>query len=109
MKSQRNSTKSIIQEDTSICFLCGYPLYSTKDEHHIFNGAYRRKSDEDGLVCYLHRQCHTDLHDHPKKMKMLKREGQRAWMKYYGKTLEEFMERYGKNYDDQRESGTDSQ
>jgi hypothetical protein len=109
MKSQRNSTKSIIQEDTSICFLCGYPLYSTKDEHHIFNGAYRRKSDEDGLVCYLHRQCHTDLHDHPKKMKMLKRIGQRAWMKHYGKTLEEFMERYGKNYDDQRESGTDSQ
>lgn len=94
---------SIVQEDKSICFLCGYPLYGTTDTHHIFNGAYRSKSDKDGLVCYLHRRCHENVHLHPKVARMLKKKGQRAWMKYYDKTLEEFMERYGKNYDDQRE------
>lgn len=95
--------ESIVQENKDICFLCGFPLYGTKDTHHIFNGAYRSKSDKDGLVCYLHRQCHEELHRKPKRMRMLKQIGQKVWMEHYGKTLEEFMERYGKNYDDQRE------
>lgn len=46
--------KSIIQEDTSVCFYndenCGGPL----EEHHCIYGKGRRKiSDREGLVVYL--------------------------------------------------------
>ena len=33
------------------------------DKHHIFYGAYRKKSDEYGLLIYLCRNCHTKLHN----------------------------------------------
>ena len=33
------------------------------DQHHIFYGAYRQKSDEYGLLIYLCRDCHIALHN----------------------------------------------
>ena len=43
------------------CANCGsrYNL----DKHHIFYGAYRKKSDIYGLLIYLCRNCHTNLHN----------------------------------------------
>ena len=104
----RTSSKSIMQDDDGLCYVCGYPLYSSKDKHHIFNAAYRNKAEEDGCYIFVHRVCHQWLHDHPKTNLTFKRRGQKAWMQYYGKSLEDFMERYGKNYDNERESGTAS-
>ena len=88
-------TKSIIQQNKDICFLCGKP-YPT-DTHHIFNGSYRNKSDEDGLIVYLHRTCHRRLHNHSRSMLTFKQRGQRVYEETIG-NREEFIERYGKNY-----------
>lgn len=62
---------SVIQEKGAaqtqdMCYLCHKPIYNNRDLHHIFNGsAYRKKSDEDGFVVYLHHTCHMWLHEHP--------------------------------------------
>lgn len=87
-------TKSIMQEDRSKCFICG----SMRDieEHHCWTAFNRKHSTEDGLVVSLCRRCHADLHDHGTMYRELKAEAQRKWMKYYGKTKEDFIKRYGK-------------
>ena len=64
------------------CFLCGRngsadPL----DHHHIFGGAYRKKSERYGLVVDLcHHRCHIfggySVHKNAKLMLQLKRYGQ---------------------------------
>lgn len=89
--------KSLIQDNSEICFLCGKRIVGTKDEHHIFNGANRKKSDEDGMVVYLHRTCHQWLHEHPISMNTFKQRGQRVWESIYG-SRKDFIKRYRKNY-----------
>ena len=84
------------------CHVCG-----REDDlalHHIFYGvSNRKKSDEDGLTCYLCWECHQGRwgvhgYDGYDLNTSLKREAQRAWMKHYGKTVEDFIARYGKSY-----------
>lgn len=94
---------SVIQEKGAaqtqdMCYLCHKPIYNNRDLHHIFNGsAYRKKSDEDGFVVYLHHTCHMWLHEHPVSMRTFKQRGQRYFEANMG-TREEFIKRYGKNY-----------
>lgn len=85
--------ESRLQHDRN-CFLCGKPA---SDVHHIFNGPYRKRSEEDGMVVYLCRWCHMYLHEHPGKAKMLKLKAQLVWESVYG-DREAFIKRYGKNY-----------
>lgn len=79
-------------------------LYSTKkvkgcQKHHIFGGvANRPKSEEYGLFIWLTPEQHNYLHDHPKEMLGIKKEAQKSFMKHYNKTVEEFIEVFGKNY-----------
>lgn len=89
--------KSRLQTDEETCYLCN--KYMGKgDKHHIFNGGgYRDKSEEDGMFVYVHRVCHSFIHNHPMTARTLKQRGQRAWMAEIG-TLDEFIKRYGKNY-----------
>lgn len=70
--------------------------------HEIFYGKNRQKSIEDGLVVFLtparHNGSSNGVHyNHDFDME-LKCEGQRAAMKHYGWTTEEFIARYGRNY-----------
>lgn len=88
--------KSIIQDKESYCYVCCKS--GASDTHHVFNGAYRAKSEEDGMILYLHRCCHDWLHRHPVSNATMKARAQRIWMKYYGKTEDEFRKRYGKSY-----------
>lgn len=96
-------TKSIIQEDSSKCFLCGRngsgdPL----EMHHVFPGNPNRKhSDEDGLVVYLcgnrcHRNGKLSAHKSAVVAELLKVEAQKAYEDRNSRA--EFMKRYGKNY-----------
>jgi len=86
------------------CWLCGRngtadPL----DEHHIFGGANRKKSDQYGLVVYLcHNRCHENgrkaVHRNAETMLRLHQEGQRRVMEEQGWSKEEFIWEFGKNY-----------
>lgn len=86
------------------CFLCGRngaedPL----DRHHIFGGAYRKKSEKYGLVVDLcHRRCHEfgrkAVHQNGSVMRQLRRYGQMKAMKEQGWTEEEFIREFGKSY-----------
>lgn len=89
--------------DPKTCYLCGRngngdPL----EKHHIFGGANRKYSEQDGLFVWLcGSRCHRDgplsTHRCRSTAAMLHKIGQRAWEAEKG-NREEFMKRYGKNY-----------
>ena len=96
-------TKSIIQDDTTKCFLCGRNGSADRLElHHCFPGNPNRKhSDEDGLFVFLcgercHRNGKLSAHKSAVTAELLKVEAQRAYEDRHSR--EEFMKRYGKNY-----------
>jgi hypothetical protein len=70
--------------------------------HEVFYGPYRQKSIEDGLVIFLRPEMHNmgdyGIHKNREFDLYAKRRGQKAWMKLNGKTVDEFRQRYGKNY-----------
>lgn len=96
--------KSIIQEDKTHCFICGMnrnlePL----DEHHVFGGANRKKSEKYGLKIYIHHhKCHifgeNSVHKNAEVDRAVKRIAQKRAMEKYGWTVDEFREIFGKNY-----------
>ena len=72
-------------------------------KHHVFEGCPNRKhSDEDGLVIFLrpedHNMSERGIHANREFDLYAKRKGQLAWMKFYGKTEDQFRERYGKSW-----------
>jgi hypothetical protein len=86
------------------CFICGAngsqdPL----DMHHIFNAAFRKKSEKYGLTVYL---CHNEhhifgkfaVHNNQEVDNELKKFGQMKAMKENGWTTEEFIKQFGKNF-----------
>ena len=84
--------------------------YSTKrtrkynERHEVyFSRAYRNKSIKDGLIVFLTEDDHRGTNgvhgtNGNKLNRYLKKLGQKTWMKYYKKTKEEFVEKYGQNY-----------
>lgn len=78
--------------------------FQGSERHEIFEGrtGNREKSIEDGLVIfttpYIHRTSKDSIHLNPKKWEFLKKLGEQVWIEYYGKDIEEFRKRYGKNY-----------
>lgn len=90
--------ESILQKEKR-CYICGTTF--NLHLHHVFAGSRRKLSDQDGCVCYLCMQHHIGtygVHNFPKLDKELKQKCERAWLKRYRKSVEEFIERYGKNY-----------
>lgn len=92
--------RSILQSK-KICYVCG--TTEGLHVHHVFYGtANRRLSDEDGLTVYLCYKHHngSDYGVHFDKMLdlALKQEAETKWLEYYGKTKQDFIDRYGKNY-----------
>ena len=91
------------------CIMPINPMYSTVrttmfcHRHEVFFGtANRQKSIKDGLVVFLRPEMHNEsnrgVHFNRAFDLYLKRIGQKAWMDYYGKTTEDFIKEYGKNY-----------
>jgi hypothetical protein len=70
--------------------------------HEVFGAYNRQKSIEDGLVIFLrpedHNMSERGIHANREFDLYAKRKAQLRWMEYYGKTVEEFIKRYGKNY-----------
>lgn len=92
---------------------CIMPLdsnYSTKrfngsERHEVFEGrtGNRQKSIEDGLVVFLTPEQHRGTDGvHGKNGAefnlYLKKIAEQTWLEYYDKTIEDFIQRYGKNY-----------
>ena len=91
------------------CIMPQNPKYSTVrtdthcHRHEVFFGtANRQKSIRDGLVVFLtpemHNMSNQGVHFNREFDLFLKRIGQQAWMNYYGKTIEDFIREYGRNY-----------
>lgn len=78
--------------------------FNGSERHEIFEGrnGNRDKSIEDGLVIFttpqLHRTGKHSIHLAPKEWIWLKQLGETIWCEYYNKTIDDFIERYGRNY-----------
>ena len=90
---------SIIQADTSHCFLCGR-CDEKLDRHEPFNGPYRTKSKALGMwVALCHDRCHYGrAHRYYQDIRDLKRITQEKAMVHYGWDEKEFIRRFGKNW-----------
>ena len=95
---------SILQDDKTVCFLCGRNAnLEPLDCHHVFGAANRKKSEKYGLKVYLHHnQCHIfgkdSVHKNNEVNQALKAQAQQKAMEYYGWTVDEFRVIFGKNY-----------
>ena len=93
-------SKSILQ-DKKECYITKSTINLHK--HHIFEGtANRRLSEEDGLWVYLRADYHNmsdyGVHFNKELDLELKKKAQKKWQEFYGKSTEDFIKRYGKNY-----------
>lgn len=86
------------------CWLCGRNgMVDPLDKHHIFGGAFRKKSEKLGLTVYLcHSRCHENgreaAHKNKDTMLALKQYGQRKAMEENDWTVDDFRREFGKNY-----------
>lgn len=89
---------SIMQTDCR-CFLCGNQGEKL-DRHEPFGGGLRQKSKKFGMWCYLcHDTCHLNgAHKDPLIKKYLMQVCQRMAMEYYGWSIQDFIQRFGKNH-----------
>lgn len=77
--------------------------FAGSHRHEIFFGkGNRQKSIEDGLVIFLKPEDHNmgdnGIHKNREFDLYAKRKAQARWMEFYGKTVEQFRARYGRNY-----------
>jgi hypothetical protein len=96
--------KSILSNE-KVCFLCGAngPL----EKHHIYGGAFRKKSEQQGLWVYLCHSCHNEppngVHHNRERMDALRAEAERAWINARNKevlqsSIDNFIREFGRNY-----------
>ena len=96
--------KSILNQRDGYCYLCGRreggdPL----DVHHVFYGRNRANSEKYGLTVKLHHNsCHifgeNSVHQNAEVKRKMQADVQREAMKYYGWSVEDFIEIFGKSY-----------
>ena len=76
--------------------------FAGSHRHEVFGASNRNKSIEDGLVIFLkpedHNMSEKGIHANREFDLYAKRKAQARWMEFYGKTVEQFIKRYGKNY-----------
>lgn len=93
--------KSIINGDDEYCFLCkqlGFPNYATEVHHMIFGTAKRKLADQDGLTVHLCHYHHFMLHRHGLHKEELQQLAEKTWLEHYNKSIDDFIQRYGRNY-----------
>lgn len=82
------------------CEICGATRWL--EQHHVFNAAYRKKSEKFGAVATLCHFCHNEppngVHHNAERMHQLKSKYQMQIMDKYGMSEEEFIREFGKSY-----------
>lgn len=98
--SVRQKDKSIIPNNDEYCFLCKQKGRYVKgtDTHHCLFGNKKKYADDDGLTVQLCHRCHMRLHQQQEHQLELKRLAEQVWLDHYGKTVEDWISRYGKNF-----------
>lgn len=85
------------------CFFCGGATWL--EEHHIFSGPYRKKSEKYGykvtLCHWEHNESPEGVHYNKEKRDYLKRMAQKEFEKTH--TREEFIAEFGKSYAEDEE------
>ena len=90
------------------CIMPPNPWYSTErtplycHRHEVMGGGNRQRSIRDGLVVFLQPEMHNmsnkGVHSNREFDLYLKRIAEKTWCDYYGKTIDDFIAEYGKNY-----------
>lgn len=92
-------SKSILQKEKK-CAECG-TLYGLEC-HHVFGGPLRKLSEHFGLKVWLCRKHHTEspegIHFNKEMRERYQHFAQKAAMKHYGWSIEDFREIFGRNY-----------
>ena len=93
---------------TEFCIMPNNPHYSTErtplycHRHEVFGAYNRQRSIRDGLVVFLQPEMHNmsnkGVHFNREFDLYLKRIAEKTWCKHYGKTIEDFIKEYGRNY-----------
>lgn len=83
------------------CWLCG--KWGMLEEHHIFGGSNRKKSEKYGLKVGLcgdtcHRNGRNSAHQSADTALRLHQYGQMKFMSEQGATVDDFRAVFGKNY-----------
>lgn len=82
------------------CARCGSTQWL--ESHHVFNGAYRKKSERFGAVVDLCHYCHNEppngVHYNAENMRQLKARYQIKIMEEYGMNERDFIREFGKSY-----------
>lgn len=86
--------KSIIQSERE-CYFCGSPYV---EDHHIFGGPNRKLSERYGLKVWLCREHHAEVHTGGDKMRLLREEGESAFLRAHGADTGDFIALFGRNY-----------
>lgn len=88
--------------DKKECHVCGDQR--ELERHHCLHGtSNRQKAEQDGLWVWLCPECHRGRwgvhgYDGYELSLSLKREAEAKWLEHYGKTVEDWIDRYGKNF-----------
>lgn len=89
---------SVFTEDMDHCMYTGS---SQVERHHVFGGAYRKKSEKYGFIAPLRPDLHPNgvfaVRDAKSVDLKLKRASQAYFEKHYG-TREQFIQEFGRNY-----------
>lgn len=97
--------KSIIQTSKE-CFLCGMTapsgFWDGLEEHHVFFGSNRKKSEKRGLKVWLcgetcHRNGKNAVHRNRETDLFIKRQAQEVYENTYGSRAD-FIKEFGKSY-----------
>lgn len=92
--------RSIVQEDTSRCFICHSRQWL--ELHHIFGAALKKKSEKYGLMVRLCHYCHNEppdgVHQNREIRRKLQAIAQKKAMEIYGWSVEDFIKEFYKNY-----------
>lgn len=92
--------KSILQEDTNHCLLCGTTQWL--EWHHVFGGSSRDTSEHYGLKVRLCHNCHNEypngVHQNKATRQALQAFAQNKAMEHYGWSVEDFRKIFHKSY-----------
>lgn len=89
-----------ILDNGSGCFICG--SQQAIQRHEIYNNEDRPKCKNLGIWVHLCEQCHTRItHKEAQERYALKVECEPKVLEYYGWTVQDFRQRFRKNYIDE--------